>query len=501
MDGINMKSRFLVFLSFSLFVSATVYAQYPEDALRLAETGYGISARSVAMGNAMTGLSQGFDAVLFNPAGLAQSRQSEVTGSLNILGYDNNATYFGKSTSDSRSQTNLSDIGLIYPFPTTRGSFVIAFGYNRSNDFNSVLGFNGFNPQSSIIPTLFDNNANYDVPFQVGLDDEIYDSTTGAVTITRMVVQKNVQQTGIQKETGGVGNWSVSAAMDMAQDISIGLTLNLITGSYNYTRSFLETDPKGRFAYDTLSSLAGAVGFGSFNYSFTDNQDISGWNAKLGFLYRFTDQDGNTMGRLGVTITFPSFITVNDNFSDAATAYFLTGTSYSYPPPGVSSATSNNYDVTTPFKFGIGGSGGTKQLTLAADIEYTDWTQLQFSNSNLPSDFINSLNDSIGADFRATVLLRGGAELALTDPTYSLFVPYIRAGFSYLPSPYKGDGTPQAQKFASGGVGFRIQNSLVIDLAYQYGWWNTSHQLYDAYSTTAEKVTDTNFMFTFKYQF
>jgi len=495
---IRMISKISI-LSISLVLySFQAYAQYPEDALRLGQDGYGVSARTMSMGSAMTGLAQGYDAVFFNPAGLAQSRQSEVTGGLNFLGYNNNATYFGNGTSASQSQTDLSNLGLVYSFPTVRGSFVIAFGYNRYNDFNTALGFNGFNPSSSIIPTLWNVNANYDVPFQVGLDDE---DTTGA--ITRMVVQKNVQQSGIQYESGGMNSWSACAAADVGQNFSIGLSLNLLSGSYKYTRSLTETDPAGRFAKDTLSTLSGAVGFGSFIYSFDDNQDISGWNAKAGFMYRFDDETGNTVGRFGLAITFPSFISVTDNFSDAATATFLSGASYVYPPQGVSSASTNNYDVTTPFKFSIGGSGGTRQLTLAADLEYTDWTETQYStsNSDLPADFLTSLNDSIKANFRSTLDVRVGAEYALTDPQYSAFVPFLRAGFSYLPSPYKSDGAQEAQKLVSGGVGVRIQNSINLDLAYQYGWWNTSHQLYDAYSVTSEKVTNTNFMFTFTYDF
>jgi hypothetical protein len=169
----------------------------------------------------------------------------------------------------------------------------------------------------------------------------------------------------------------------------------------------------------------------------------------------------------------------------------------------------NNYDVTTPFKFGFGVSGGISILTIAADVQYVDWTELQFSTSSgptLPSGFINNLNSQVRQEFRAATNLRVGAELALANPDYSSFVPYIRGGLGYYESPYVGDGSAQAQKYASGGVGFRIQNSIDLDLAYQYGWWNTSEQLYfdpvtNASYGTTNKITNTNFMFTFEYNF
>lgn len=169
----------------------------------------------------------------------------------------------------------------------------------------------------------------------------------------------------------------------------------------------------------------------------------------------------------------------------------------------------NNYDITTPFKFDFGVSGGTSILTVAADFQYVDWTELQFSTSidpTLPSDFINNLNSQIKQEFRATTDIRAGAELALANMDYSTFVPFIRVGGGYLQSPYAGDGSAQGQKYVSGGVGFKIQNSIDLDLAYQYGWWNTSEQLYfdpvtNASYGTTNKITNTNFMFTFGYDF
>jgi hypothetical protein len=484
-----MKSRIFVLFSMMLFVSLNAYAQYPEDALRLAETGYGMSARSIAMGNAMTGLSQGFDATFFNPAGLAQSRQSEVTMGLNFLGYSDNATYLGTNSSTSSTQTDLTSLGLVYPFPTVKGSFVISFGYNRGTDFNSALSFNGFNPRSSIIPSLYNSDTTLDIPYMLYLEDY-----AGNPLIT-----DSVQQAGIEQRSGGINRWSASMGLDVAQDFSIGITLNLLSGSYSYTRTFTETDTRGIYNYNPLY-------FSSFVLKNIDNQDISGWNAKVGLLYRVRDMSGNTIARFGATVTFPSYYTITDNFSDKGWAYSTYYPSLSYAPyPG-----NNTYDVTTPIKLGIGASGGTPQLTLAADLEYADYSQLQFSNSNLPADFISSLNSQIKSEFHGALTLRGGLEFAVMNPNYSLLVPYLRLGGEYIQSAYVNDGSNQAQKFLSGGVGVKVQNSISFDVAYQYGWWNTSSLEYSYYtgtnnyvsqSTSNEKITNSNLVVTFRYDF
>ncbi len=482
-----MKSRLFVLSSLVLFLSINAYAQFPEDALRLAESGYGMGARSIAMGNAMTGLSQGFDATYFNPAGLAQSRQSEVTFGLNFLGYTDNATFLGSNSSSSSTQTDLSSLGLVYPFPTTRGSFVIAFGYNRATDFNSALSFNGFNPNSSIIPSLYNSDTTLDIPYMLYLED--YNGTP--------LITKDVRQTGTQYTSGGINKWSASMGMDIAENFSVGLTLNLMSGSYKYTRTFTETDTRGIYNYNPLY-------FSSFVLNNEDNQDISGWNAKVGLLYRVRDPNGNTVARIGADIAFPTYYTITDNFNDKGTANFTTPpTPLTYTlPPG-----NNNYDVTTPITFAIGASGGTAQLTVAVDMMYTDYSQLQFKNGNLPSDFISSLNDQIKQEYRGTSTFRAGVEYALANPQYSMFIPYLRVGGEYIESPYVGDGSKQAQKFLSGGVGVRLQNSIDFDLAYQYGWWSTTSQLYGpsgpylGQSTSNENITNSNVVVTFKYDF
>ena len=496
----------IAILTVFLLTSLNAFAQGPEDALRLGQPAYGVSARSMSMGNAMIGLSQGFDATYFNPAGLAQSYQSQVSMGLNFLGYNNAANYLNTSGSLSSSQTDLSNFGLVYPFPTTRGSFVIALGYNRGSDFNSALSFNAFNSKSSIVPSLYYDDypydANYDIPYFVGLED----SATHGIALN-----KNVQQTGTVYETGGLNNWLAAGAVDIGQDFSIGLTLDILSGSYHYARTFTETDPLGNWPITLpLSDLPDAKGLGSFVLNDNIDQDLSGWNAKAGFLYRLPGDDGKIIARFGGTIEFPTFMTVNEKYSDAGTANFLTGSSYSYTTPGGN----NNYDVTTPFKFGFGASGEISILTIAADVQYVDWTEMQFSTSAEPTlddSYISNLNSEIKQQFRATTNFHVGGEIALMNSDYSSFVPYIRGGFGYSESPYIGDGSAQAQKYASGGIGFKIQNSIDLDLAYQYGWWNTSEILYTdppstgapngtAYGTTS-KITNSNFMFTFEYNF
>ncbi len=462
----------------------------------------------MAMGNAMTGLSQGYDATYFNPAGLAQSHESEFTTGLNFLGYNDNANYLGNGNSLSSSQTDLSSLGLVYAFPTTKGSLVIALGYNRGADYNSALSTStgsGYNPNTSIIPSYYSPYDTLDdIPYMLYLEGVQGDP----------LVTNNVKQSGKTFISGGLNQWTASLGTDIAYNFSLGLTLTLVSGSYNYTRTFTETGIAQGGDY-------GGSNFSSIVLDDQQTQDINGWNAKAGFMYRMAGDDGNTVGRIGVTITFPTFASIVYNYSTNGTAYYTGG----YAPLSYSASngygaddplypgSALRYDVTTPFKFEIGGSGNISQLLLSGDLEYVDWTEMRFSNSNLPAsdNTISDLNSEIKQEFRSTLNLRVGAELALANPDYSLLVPYIRAGAQYLPSPYSDATSAMAQKYISGGVGVKIQNAINLDLAYQYGWWTTTtlvygstninDVIYGSASTSSEKVTNTNFMFTFSYDF
>jgi len=140
-------------------------------------------------------------------------------------------------------------------------------------------------------------------------------------------------------------------------------------------------------------------------------------------------------------------------------------------------------------------SGGVsfiiRDLVLSGDIEYTDWTQLQFENAN--SDLI-ALNKDIKEIFRGTANLRAGVEYDLQDVR-------LRGGFIYNTSPYQNDPSSFDQKYVTAGLGVPLGGSTMLDIAYARGWWETFRTNYDRSSRVNEKVTANNFLMTFSYRF
>ncbi|MDE3058213.1 MAG: outer membrane protein transport protein [Bacteroidota bacterium] len=469
---------FLLFFS-ALSLFSLSFAQVPEDALRFSSTGGGVGARAMGMGNAYIGVADDYTAVFWNPAGLAQMRRLEITGGIMNNGVNNDSYFLGNplnSSTEKNSATSLNDLGFVFPFPTIRGSLVFAFGYSRVKDFTSVVDFNGFNARSSIIPSLYDNDPAYDIPYQVYLED-----TTGYTPI-----RDSVNQSGEARESGGVGNWAFSGAMDVQKNLSFGITINLLTGSYNYIRNYLETDAKNK--YQTFP-----WDFKKFYYDSNVSDDISGINAMFGVMYRLEDK-----ARFGLTLKTPTSISIRESYTNSGQSVFDDNSGYQYSY----TVDNNTYGVVSPWVFGFGASViPVNGLLLAADIQYADWSQIQWKdNVDLENNPTNG-NSAMKHLFRATTNVHVGGEFQIPGTGVSL-----RAGYYRDPSKFDGDPSSYDLTAVTGGVGILLQNDVLLDGAIAFGSMKTYHVNYIDYygidnSRTDETVKTTNVNFTISYRF
>ena len=460
-------------------------AQFVEDALRLSAPNVQVGARSLGLGSVLTGTADDFSATFTNPAGLGLIRMNEFSFGFSNLSVGNTNTFLNQQQSLSTSATNLNSAGLVYTVPTTRGSLVFALGYGRQADFSTGLSFSGFNAKSSIIQAyapddsivanpagnlaweLFLANADSLGPNRYRWDSKIFDAVT---------------QTGKVLEGGGLNNYSAAAGIEAAQNVFLGLTLNFISGLYSYSRNYYEDD--FRNIYD---SSRYPFDFKSFSLTEKLETDISGFSAKFGFLYVIQPKT-----KIGLTIKTPSWMTVRETFSSSGRSEFDNGDVYTFPS-GTINPSRNEYDVRTPFIFSAGISHAMQDITMSADVEYTDWTQIEFKSGTAAvtdfSRYLLDLNADIKTIFHPTANIRVGAEYEMKDAGVQL-----RGGFAYLPSPYQSDAAANAQKYITGGVGFKIENAFGIDLGYSHGFWETSHVNYNAYDVNGNALSETKEM-------
>jgi long-subunit fatty acid transport protein len=479
------NSLMMVICALALIAAAApvAKAQFPEDALRYSWQGLGSGGRSLAMGTSGMSFMSDYSAVYWNPAGIAQAKMSDFSAGLSYISYQNTATFLGTQSSFTNNNTSLDNLGLIYAVPVTRGSLSLGFGYDRSDDFTTGLSYTGFNPRSSIVQSWAPNgqptgDLSSSRAWQLYLTDTLHYPNQERIYYSP--IMDSVDQFGSVIEGGGMGRYSFSIASEVARNLYVGLALNFLSGSYSYASQFNESDARSIYQ----------------NYPFDYNglqvvdlveADISGFTMNTGMIYKISPNV-----RFGLAMRTPSWITVQEHFSSDATSWFDNGDSY-HDPYGGDPGGYTEYDVTTPYVFSTGVSGGTGDFTLSGALEFTDYTQMEFNNA---SNSLMVMNTEIKSLFRSAINLRLGGEAKI--PTTDLVV---RAGYILLESPYEGDPSSFNRTYITGGLGLLIDRVVGVDLAYAHGSWDSYRWIYGDVKTTVENVTTHNFKGTLSFLF
>ncbi len=483
-----MRSLFGVFSKLMIFlflISFTkLYAQNETDALRLALPGLGVSARALGMGNSYIGLSDDASAAYFNPAGLGLLKKIELSGGLNYDKFGNNTTFFGQSTRESNSTTRLNRISLAIPFPTYQGSLVFGVSYYTTSDLTGALKFSGLNTaNNSMIQNLLSSNSPYDynIPYDLFLTDTAYMTP----------INGGLNQSGSILSSGSVNNWAFTGAIEVYKNLFVGLDLNIINGTYTSNNDYYEDDTQNLYQGETNPGDPTTMDFQTFYLNRILDWNIKGWDAKVGVLYQFNDN-----ARFGVTVQFPKFHTIKEQFTVNGSSEFGSGSSYSLDPSYYSSNV--KYDIVTPFELAGGFSVNLRGLVLSGEATLIDYSQTEFRNPDgLSAQYIASINKNIKDLLRAVVNFNAGLEYTIPEVGLRL-----RGGFIYQPSPYQGDPTEYDRKYFTAGIGFLADQTVGIDIGYAHGWWKNFGDNYGYnVSRTLQDISTDRIMIDMTYRF
>lgn len=463
----------------SYIFGANVYAQNFNDALRLSEPGIISGARSLAMGNAYIALSDDFSASLFNPAGFGLIKKMELAGGLNYNSFNNNTGFFNQSTKLANDFTKFSQVGVTLPFPTIQGSFVVAIGYNQVKDFNKVVGFNGFNSgNNSYIQDLTSYNDN--MAYELRLSYALKDANNKYLNDVTLI-NGRLNQRGSIFQDGGLNSWSFSGALEIQQDLFVGATINIHSGTFKKTKDYFEEDVNNVYPASVLldPSEPGSADFKSFNYRDIIDWNISGTGLKIGALLKLANNVN-----LGATIKLPTRFTIKETYFLSAASIFA-GDRFNYSPE----VDKLEYDISSPTEYSVGASYLLNNLTLSGNATMIDYAKMKFENGSDYSATADKNADIIDL-MRSVVNLNAGFEYILRNSNIAL-----RAGLMLMPSPFKDDPSDFDKKFITAGFGYNFSKSSSINFAYVYGWWKDIGDNYGSnISRTFQDVIFNNFV-------
>ncbi len=478
-----MKKYILALLVGMSFISAQTYV----DALRLSNSTYSTSPRTLGMSNTFVAVSNDYYGSFFNPAGLGLMKYSQFVYDVNIDGNQNNTNFFNVRRNTFKKEFHSGNIGFAIPLPVRRGSMVVSFGYNTNTIFNNKFSFNGFNAgQNSYVQYLVSNNDK--LAYDLGLSYPIYDSQN-KITGYGSIFNGRLQQSGTIEESGKISKYQFSASVQVMPNIYVGGTLNIYSGNFKREKNYTEEDVMDVYPLGTLTDPAVPETNNFKYYTINDvlDWDLKGVDLKIGAIIKIKNNFN-----FGVTINLPTSFLIKETYLLNGSSFFENNQGYNLNPQSYYT----EYKISTPYKIAFGGASHFRNLTLTGQIEYIDYREMEFTSGLSTNERLKN-NQDIDDLFREVLNFRFGAEF---HPFRSGII--LRAGLAYEPSPYLDDDPKYDKKFVSVGVGLVSSRNFTLDIGYMIGWWDDFVDNYDInYSRVYQKVSKHKLALGLKYNF
>ena len=465
-----MKKLFLLIL---LGSSLTMYAQEPEDALRLSWFAPNGTPRSNALGGAMGSLGGDLSSNHINPAGLGFYKSSELFFAPNFTRNSNDFNYLSRTTTSRDSKTNFGTIGLVFGEGKRKNNWTstaFSITYNQIADYSNHHSFSGRNNFSSYSEKYLEELVNDQADTLSALNNYIFGSSlafrtylvdttadaSGAVNGYQSLVpiSTGLNQMYDSYTSGSYNELAFGWGGNMEDKLYLGASLIMPMVNYSRSTLYAETD-----ATNNVNNNFAA-------FAVNENFSSRGWGlgAKLGVIYK-----PESFLRFGLSFHTPQLISFRDNISVDMT----TNTESYAGTLNASSSELNDgfaglreYTIATPTKAIISGSyffaapnKPTQPLGfISADIEWVNYAGTRFyanTYDQASTNYYNLINSTIRSIYKNNFNVKLGSELKLNGNWM------IRAGAGYYGSPYKDEEIKASQFTMSGGIGYRTNRQFI----------------------------------------
>ncbi len=448
-------------------------------------TGYELSdfqregtARSVAMGNAMTALGGDLGAIAINPAASAVFKYNEFAFTPAVTSVKTESKYLGVGTNVDKSSFGLANLGGVAVIRTGRSnglkSVTFGFSYNKHNNFNASIKAGAEDVDDSYARHLtamanaspysgrdFDDNANPD-PFSYGsyywpvilgwnssLMDTLGTAPHDVFYPTPSIDDPSYRSTQLlyRKSTGSIGEYDLNFGFNLSDKFYLGMNVGMFTVWNRVEEKYSEDNTSAGELGDTFSYM---------DQYYTQKTTGSGINLKFGFIWA-----PNYNFRVGASISTPTWYSLTDKYYWDSDVAFKDGYSASlHTPEGV-----YDYRFNAPFHYNVGFAAIFKNGSISVDYEGSNIANARFRNNkdinSIDYSDYSSENNWMTENFKMANKLRVGAEV------YPVSNVALRAGFQYSDSGVKKDLMNTAIQNYTGslGVGMTFGGGFYLDLA------------------------------------
>jgi hypothetical protein len=491
----------IIFLVLSIgYISS---AQNADDALRYSRLFYSGTARFMSMGGAFTALGGDISSLSQNPAGLGVFRSSEITITPQLEYFRSGSLFNGTSSNDYLYNFNLGQAGIVANLiknDAESGLLTLNIGYsfNRTSNLTQTIVIDGISSNSSLSDywvdeakgktkdqlSVLDNNvldaylawSTYLIDSLAGYNDR-YGTVYSYYGDSAMVYGQNMKR--VVTNTGYTGEHAISIGVNYSNKLFLGATLGIINLSY-----------ERKYEHSESTDLSPTYGFTDFDYTLYYKDNGTGFNLKLGAIYKPIE-----ILRIGFAFHSPTIYHVNRYVYDNISTHFNDGGHYT----ASNNPTRSSYGLTTPFRVMGGVALQVKKIALlSADYEFVDYGAAKFFTLGSDSYDYTNENQEIKNSLGTSSNIRLGAEVRLSNI-------YLRGGYGYYGKAWKAGQENENQAFnsLSFGLGFREQN-LFADFGFSTTANKDKYILYT--SSAGSAVSDLNmtrnmFTVTFGYKF
>lgn len=456
---------FLYITAFSL-LSVNLISQNDIDAIRYSQTFFGGTSRSKAMAGSFGALGADGSCMSINPAGIGLYKKGDINLSLGLKFFSVDATHNGTSNKSFKASVPFDGLTLVGAWDglvNKENHHALGLSCNQIANYNSFTSIEGRANFKSIANDFLSSAnghslGNLDNSYSgMAYDNYLIDLTDSANSKYSSIINPkyDLLQSKSIETLGRINEWCINYAYGYQDKLYFGATLGMPSVYYSHNSVYSETDDKDSMRLSNNTAYAypgvGVGGFKTMSYQETYKTTGTGYNLKLGVIYRAAD-----FIRLGASFQTPTIYSLSDSYVYKMSANYDEGGSFTtqYPPDNGGKF---NYKIITPMRF----TGSVALLykkygALNIDYDFINYTQASIQST--PQEF-TGVNQVIRNKYNQSNNLRVGVEGNL-NPFF------IRLGYAMYGSPFGESFTGDfVRSFYTGGVGFR-KNKFYVDMSF-----------------------------------